>query len=177
MKKTVSLLLTAALLLSAFLLVSCGGKTPSQVLTDELEKLRSGEIFEDGNASLSNEDMEMQKRIYENMKYTVGEEKISGDTAAVALEITVVDMQAVFTKYLTEAVAHMGEDNWDADGKVMLDMLAASDAPTATQNVTVNMIKTDGNWTIAEENNDDFLNAVSGGLFGYLSGVESDPEN
>ncbi len=176
MKKTVSLLLTAALLLSAFLLVSCGGKTPSQVLTDELEKLRSGEIFEDGNASLSNEDMEMQKRIYESMKYTVGEEKISGDTATVALEITVVDMQAAFIKYITEAAAHKDEDNWDADGKVMLDILSAPDAASVTKNVTVSMVKADGRWTIAEENNDDFLNAVSGGLFGYLSEAGSDSE-
>lgn len=177
MKKLVSLFLTAALLLTALLLVSCGGKTPSQVLTDELEKLRSGEIFEDGDTSLTDEDMEMQKRIYENMKYTVGEEKISGDTATVALEITVVDMQAVFTKYLSEAMAHMGEEDWDADGKVMLDILAAADAPTTTKNVTVNMVKTDGSWTVAEENNDDFLNAVSGGLFGYLNEFGSDLEH
>ena len=75
----------------------------------------------------------MQKIIYENMRYTVGEEKISGNTAAVAVEITVTDIKTVFSQYLAEAFTHAADENWDPDGQAMLEMMAAPDAPTVTK--------------------------------------------
>lgn len=171
MKKLTSLFLAAALLLLAVLFVSCGGKSPSQVLTEELEALRKGEASASDGEMLTDADMEMQKIIYENMRYTVGEEKISGSTAAVAVEITVIDIKTVFSQYLAEAFTHAADENWDPDGEAMLGMMASPDAPTVTKNVTVNMVKTDGEWVIDENGNDDFLDAISGGLLSYLSGL------
>lgn len=172
MKKIVSLILLGIILVTA--LCSCGTHAAATALDEALGSIKSGDFANaaiiEGSA-FSDEDDAMLAAMYAKFDYTVGEVAENADGAAVKATITMADVGTVFSNYLTEAMAHSLDENWDADDTRFNEMLTAGDVPLSTFDVTVNMIEKDGKWVVDEENNDELLNAITGGLFSALSGL------
>lgn len=176
MKKTISLMLCALLALS---FVACGEKTvtlteAAEALDKDLAALKAGNFSETGileNSAFANEEAMMLEAMYSQFDYKIGDSAINGDTATVAAEITMVDMGAAFTAYMTAAMEHIDEADWDADGSYFAEMIKGGDTATKDFSVTVNMVKdADGAWTVAAEGNDALYNALTGGLLDSLTG-------
>lgn len=179
--KKLFLILLCAVLVSSF--VACGtpAETPAamaesaRALDTLLAPLASGN-FEDtdilAGSAFSNEDDMMLQGIFGKFAYAVGEAVEDGDAATVQVDLTMVDMGALFGAYLTEAMAHASDAEWDADGSEFAKMATADDAVTKDFSVEVKMTKADGKWTVAEEGNEAFYNALTGGLLDSLGGLE-----
>ncbi len=187
MKKLLSILLCAVLV---FAFAACGtpAKTPAETtaaptveaesaraLKALLDPLATGDFADtdvlEGSA-FANEDEMMLNGIFGKFAYTIGEAVENGDTATVKATITMVDMGGLFAAYLTEAMAHANDADWDADGSEFSKMAAADDAETKDFAVEVKMEKADGKWVVAKEGNDALYNALTGGLLDSLGGLE-----
>ena len=170
MKKHLALLLCLSMLVCLF--AACGSTSPKSVLAKELDALKSGKYEEAGmlgDETFTEEDNAMLSAMFGKLSYTLGKETVDGDKATVEVTVEMVDMSAVFANYLTEALTHMTDTDWDATGERFVEMIAADDAPTATFSAVVHMTKTEEGWEIDETGNDDLLNAVTGGFFEYLT--------
>ena len=171
MKKTISLFLSFALI--ALCLVSCGTHEAATALDTLLATVKSGDF---ANASVitdgpfGNEDDVMMKAMYKNFDYKLGEVTENGDSADVAVTITMTDIGTVFTNYMNEAFENANDPNWDADDTRFIEMLNEDGVATKTFDVAVSMEKAEGAWTVADEN-EAFVDALTGGLFSSLSGL------
>ena len=173
MKKILSIVLCLFVLLS----VAACGKTneAAAALEKDLAALKSGafadtEILQ-GSAFANEEDM-MLDAMFARFSYKIGESKIDGDTATVAVTMTMVDMGEAFSAYMSAAMEHLDEANWDADGSYFAEMIKGEDVATTDFSVTVNMEKNaDGVWAVAKEGNEALYNALTGGLLDSLSGL------
>ena len=172
MKKIATVILCFSLL--ALCLTACGAQGPDKALGEKLAMLKEGnfeqaELLE--GSAFANEDTAMLTALYSKMDYTVGKAVENGDTATVEATVTMVDMSAALAAYMQEALAHMLEEDWDADGSRFTEIVSAEDAATKEFSVTVQMVKTEETWEIAEEGNDALMNALTGGLFSALDGL------
>ena len=157
----------------ALSLVACGNG-PDKALDAKLALVKEGKFEEaallEGRV-FSNEDAPMLEALYAKMNYVIGESKVDGETATVAVTITMVDLSAVLADYMKEALSHIVEGDWDADGSYFMEMLKAEDAPTKDFPVTVHMVKTEEAWELAEDGNDDLKDALTGGLISSLGSL------
>lgn len=98
------------------------------------------------------------------LDYSFGTPVDGGDgTATMSAEITSVDMNGVLMEYISELANHVDDEDWDADGSVLISMMAADDAATVTTTVTVNFEQVADSW-IFSGNNEEFISAIFGGL-------------
>ena len=74
-----------------------------------------------------------------------------------------VDLGAALMAYMQEISAHADEENWDEDFAVFYQILSNENATLATNEVTVNMVKTESGWTVSADN-DELKNAISGSI-------------
>lgn len=177
MKKILSILLCVSMLLA---FAACGGKNPAAsdpaaaALDAAFSALKAGDFDATdilSGSAFANEDAAMLSGIFAKFDYKLGEVTAAEDTATVAADITMVDMGALFTAYLTEAMAQ--DSDWDADGSYFAEMAKGEDAATKTFSVDVQMVKdAEGVWTVAAEGNDALYNALTGGLLDSLGGLE-----
>ena len=171
MKKIISLVLTFALI--AVCLASCGTHEAASTLDALLATVKSGDFANSSviaDSPFGNEDDVMMKAMYKNFDYKVGEVTDNGDSADVAVTMTMTDIGAIFTNYMNEALANANDPNWDADDTRFIEMLEEDGVATKTFDITVLMEKADGAWTVAEDN-EAFIDALTGGLFSSLSGL------
>lgn len=180
MKKILPILLCLALV---FAFAACD-KTPAATdsaaaaaLEEMFSALKAGK-FDDTDilegSAFGNEDATMLEGIFAKFDYKLGEVTENGDTATVAADITMVDMGALFSAYLTEAMAHIDDAEWDADGSYFAEMAKMDSAATKDFTAVVQMVKgEDGVWTVAEEGNEALYNALTGGLVDSLGGLEN----
>ena len=184
MKNLFSVLLCAVLV---FALAACGNTdTPDTPRTPEsasalaldalLAPLKAGEFSKTdilANSAFANEEEMMLSGIFGKFDYAIVGGEEGTDTATVDVKITMVDMGELFSAYLTEAMAHVTEADWDADGSYFAEMAKGEAAVTRDFTVTVQMAKdADGAWTVAKDGNDALYNALTGGLIDSLGGLE-----
>lgn len=175
MKKTICLTLCALLVLTA--LCACGKKldpaSPSGVVAASLDAVKSGSSTEDSmfeNAkSLAGDDDAMYNALFGRIAYTVKDERIEGDVAEVDLDVATVDISAALGAYLTEASAHAGDEDWDADGSYFISMISKKDAAKKVFAVTAHLEKQEDTWVLTKDGNAALLNAVTGGLYDYAN--------
>ena len=99
--------------------------------------------------------------------------KVDGDTAKVTLTTTNVDIKQVMTNWMSEMTDYASSqdaiDDYLSGGEDalyqkmfqgLIDMLTADDAPTATDEVTMDLTKSGDMWDFADENQ------VASALFG-----------
>ncbi|MCI1665052.1 MAG: DUF5105 domain-containing protein [Atopobiaceae bacterium] len=100
-----------------------------------------------------------------HFSYTDNGSTVDGDSATVSLTVTNVDFQSIymawqsdFTNYVstTEAVDLYSTDGQDGVVKkglqMLLDDLNADDAPTKTEDVTIDLTKgSDGSWSMSDQ--------------------------
>lgn len=146
----------------------------ANALEKELSAIKSG-AFADGsyaaNAPFAQEDAATYAALFANFSYTVGEVTvIDANNATVKATITMVDLGAALMAYMQEISAHSDEENWDEDFAVFYQILSNENATLATNEVTVNMVKTENGWTVSADN-DELKNAISGSInsSGFLS--------
>ena len=178
MKKILTILLCAVRVCA---LAACGKPAETKIEAESalaldalLAPLKSGEFANTSilaDSAFANEDAAMLDGIFGKFDYTIGDVTEETDTATVAVEITMVDMGALFTAYLTEAMQQ--DSDWDADGSYFAEMAKGEDAATKTFAVDVQMVKdAEGVWTVSAEGNEALYNALTGGLLDSLGGLE-----
>lgn len=98
------------------------------------------------------------------MTYEIGECTVDGNKAEVEIKINTVDLPAVIVNYTVDALLHAYDNKeWNTDEAELINVLSAEDAPRKDFTATVNLTKTDNGWIIDDEN-DEFFNALTGGL-------------
>lgn len=176
MKKIISITIVLAMLLS---FAACGPKTTKNTETDTpaaavesfLKSCKEGDIeaLTDGLENIDKDTIEQFEEYsdmyFGKLAWTIGDTKENGDTATVKATITNVNMQTVFTSFITAAFSQAlaGNEMSDEDiEKMMRDIVNDTDE-TLTTDVEVTVNKIDGKWTVDTED-ETFINAVFGGL-------------
>ena len=111
--------------------------------------------------------LDMLTAMFSKLEYTLGTPVDNGDgTASLPVEITAVSMTSVFTEYMAEAAKHISDtEEWDADGSYFIELCGSDKVAAETTSVTVKFEQLDGKWA-RSANNDEFVNALFGGLIG-----------
>lgn len=180
-EKVLALLLAIILV---FCLTACGGgqETAEKAAANMLEAIKKadqetasryidyGVLSGMGDSAQSgSESEELVKMIFGSMEYNILSSEENGDEADIKAEITNVDMSAAIQDIFTEliALALSGEElNEEEMSEKMMEVLKSklSDEATArvTNEVTIHMTRTDGQWKADTE--ETLLDALTGGM-------------
>lgn len=118
------------------------------------------------------EEQEQFKLLFSKMSVEVGEEKIEGDKATVETKVTAIDMGKLVEEIMKDSIANQfaqaGQQKSDAEMDLAINakldsMLKDPKAPTNVTEATVNLVKKDDKWVIADAN-DEMANAVLGNI-------------
>ncbi|MFD2170981.1 hypothetical protein [Tumebacillus lipolyticus] len=123
----------------------------------ETMKKMSESASEDQIKFESPQEEKYAKFIFSKMSVEVGEEKIDGDKATVQTKVTSIDfgqlVGKMFSEALKQALANGGQEQSKEEMDQMLEaMMKDENAPTATSDATVHLVKKDGKWVFAEKN-------------------------
>lgn len=108
-----------------------------------------------------------------------------GQTATVDLSITTYDMQTVFNEFYSEYMGraleefsgnsnNVTEDDYNKlAAEILQEKIAQATEKDYTSEASLTLTKTDERWIVDQigEDNDDFLNAITGGLMDVLTDV------
>ena len=192
MKKILSLLLAFAMLFS---FGGCGSQVgPDEMLsmyldalktndTKELEKYGFSEesivsgLFNDQKDNSKSE--EWEKNVFKGITYEVKKAEIAedGKTATVEISITNADFGQAIKNYYKKILnfsysADTTEKDIEKQLKEEIDKAASNDKKV-TNTAKVKMTKAEDDiWDIDEEGNDDFFNALMGGMLDALKNIE-----
>lgn len=180
--KSLGIIMVIALL--AISVCACGenadsSKTPAQVTEAYINAVKAADttamaaLSTGNNAGTDATDMDeygedVGKAMFSKMEYTVGEATENGDAATVKVNIKNIDMQTVFTAYMTAAMqaamsgSEVGEEQ---QSQMLLDEINKAEA-TYTKDAEVQLTKVDGEWKVCmgDNENTDFINALTGGM-------------
>lgn len=177
--KTRKSTLIICILVTLALLVSCGAATPEATVDGylkaciNLDSAKMNEYFPSNDAAEISTDGDNFTNLMKRLKYKINGSEVSGDTATVEVTITALDMKTIMgeivSDLLGQAFTHIGDEDFDSEAymnELLSEKMSAEDAPTVTNDVTVNLEKdASGKWIISsEEKNIDFLNALTGDL-------------
>jgi hypothetical protein len=187
----------------AFSLAACGGASPSDAVDHMLKAVKSqdtdtvksyydgdvdsalGDITSLFNQKASKDLTDDQKAILKKLTdklldfdYSVGEEKINGDTATVSVKFTTYKFGSMFdsmlSEYMQKAFTYAFSDTDLSDEKTeellydslekQLDQLKEKNY---TKTVDINLKKTDDGWKIKKLNGDE-IDAITGGVYSTM---------
>ena len=186
-KKT--LLIVSMLVMLMFALTACGGKSPKNVVEDNLKQIKTekantnvSKLFND-NTLEQKYGKEYDKFIkkVQDFDYEVKDEKVDGKKATVKVEIKTYDFGAAYkTTYDTVVSdAKSGKITATTDVKdyvynLMFQNLNSVKDKSYKKTVTINCTKNDkGEWTTDINSNVDFLDAMMGGMFTAIKSVQA----
>lgn len=114
--------------------------------------------------------------------YTIGEEKIDGDNAAVEVSFKTYDFYAMLGSYLENAFSKVlelafsgaSEEEISALGtQILEEELGALTEKNREATATLNLVKTDGEWKVTNmDENSEFLDGMFGGLFSIVNTLD-----
>ncbi len=189
MKKFLSVMIVVSMLI--VMMTGCSGeKSPTDVAREKIEsyKVNAESILngeEDSDAMGLGEDVE--KKIIDlimGFEYTVENEVIDGDKATVDVTIKTCEIGDMFKtamgNYMSQAfgLALAGASEEELEEKAMEAFTTAIDEmsseKTFEKTFTVNLTHGDDGWKVEElDNNEEFLNAVAGGLMEVVNDMDS----
>ena len=186
-KKT--LLIVSMLVLVMFALTVCGGKSPKNVVEDNLKQIKTEKTSSNVSKLFNDKTLEQKygkeynkfiKKV-QDFDYEVKDEKVSGKKATVKVEIKTYDFGAAYkTTYDTVVSdAKSGKITTSTDVKdyvynLMFQNLNSVKDKSYKKTVTINCTKNDkGEWTTDINNNVDFLDAMMGGMFTAIKSVQA----
>lgn len=149
------------------------GRAIQEVLTSELDDLKNvdetqlrdilGDEDFDQLASIGVDTQAFYGGLFKHFSYEVGDISVDGADAQVALTVTNVDLESVLKDWVVSVYAYMfsseglavamGGDQDAITAKMygmLTDALEAEDAPTKTADVTIDLVKKDTKWQIAD---------------------------
>lgn len=177
MKRIISVLLAVLMLFS---LAGCQKASPQKDLDAMLMALKSGDMetlaaLNDGEV-FDLEGQEQMMSIFSSISWKFGETvEVDEDDAKVNVQITTKDMQTVFSEFMTQALskALQGEEmSEEAVSQMLIDIINATEK-TASFDVAVEMSLEDGKWVIDDDGNEEFFNAITGGLMNVMAEYEN----
>lgn len=186
-KKT--LLIVSMLVLVMFALTACGGKSPKNVVEDNLKQIKTEKTSSNVSKLFNDKTLEQKygkeynkfiKKV-QDFDYEVKDEKVDGKKATVKVEIKTYDFGAAYkTTYDTVVSdAKSGKITTSTDVKdyvynLMFQNLNNVKDKSYKKTVTINCTKNDkGEWTTDINNNVDFLDAMMGGMFTAIKSVQA----
>ena len=186
-KKT--LLIVSMLVLVMFALTACGGKSPKNVVEDNLKQIKTEKTSSNVSKLFNDKTLEQKygkeydkfiKKV-QDFDYEVKDEKVDGKKATVKVEIKTYDFGAAYkTTYDTVVSdAKSGKITTSTDVKdyvynLMFQNLNSVKDKSYKKTVTINCTKNDkGEWTTDINNNVDFLDAMMGGMFTAIKSVQA----
>ena len=186
-KKT--LLIVSMLVLVMFALTACGGKSPKNVVEDNLKQIKTEKTSSNVSKLFNDKTLEQKygkeynkfiKKV-QDFDYEVKDEKVDGKKATVKVEIKTYDFGAAYkTTYDTVVSdAKSGKITTSTDVKdyvynLMFQNLNSVKDKSYKKTVTINCTKNDkGEWTTDINSNVDFLDAMMGGMFTAIKSVQA----
>lgn len=168
MKKTLLFLLVLCLVFTT----ACGGPSPTDIVKLEFDYAQEHPeeiIGEIDSSELGEESTRILIEKILDYEYQLGEENIiDDDSATVETTITTYPFKTIMESAVTEVAAkYMANPNMTEEeimaayAKALADALAVAEK-TYTETVSIPLEKEDGTWEMQDD--DDFLNALSGGL-------------
>lgn len=165
MKKILALMLTSVL---SFILVSCGGKKPDEVVNNFYNSLKNynveeikamveqSEENEDPTKTQTEEEVALIKKACESVEEKVINTKVDGDNAEVEVEVTAIDGDEIMRKYIRQELSKVltGDSETDTKqndeevAKFLVDSIEDKDAKKSTQTFTIKLTKKDKEWKI-----------------------------
>ena len=200
MKKTLCFALAACVL---FVLCACGApaepvaaspSTPEEqevmdTVDSALSGLSSGELLwamvTGGSSSLPEEAAVVQPLLTllsDHFSYTATDILVDGDYARVAMRVTYGDLSGVFNDIVSSSLGSalgglISGSGVDLDALIQKAEQAAAECvesgsiPTVEKDVTIYLEKSGDSWVLTP--NDDFMNAISGNLYGPVKNMSS----
>lgn len=180
MKKRIIALLTCLSML--FALTACGGTSPSDAIKAELDSVKdasSDSIIQQALSSADLEDTDLLEPVVANIQgfeYEILGEEVDGDTAKVTVSITTAPFGDIFTDAYDEVLNDVLSGKLtDFETRDIVERLykplAEATDKTYTKEVVINCTKDGKNWVGDFDTNDEFIDAVFGGLMGSLQGL------
>lgn len=126
------------------------------------------------------DDEEMLKVVVQNLNYEVVSTETKINKCTVKLNVSNKDFKTVFQNYISQvftlafssAFGGMTEEEMDAKlEQYFLDQYNSEDLETATNEITLNMKKENGKWSI-DYNKDELLNAIMPGYSEVMQSLE-----
>ncbi len=174
MKRIISVLF-AVLMLFSF--AGCQKSSPQKDLDAILTAIKSGDM--ETLAALNYEEVfdfegqEQMMSIFSSISWKFGETvEVDEDDAKVNVQITTKD---IFSEFMTQALskALQGEEmSEEAVSQMLIDIINATEK-TASFDVAVEMSLEDGKWVIDDDGNEEFINAITGGLMNVMAEHEN----
>lgn len=203
MKNFKRIALILAMMLSTVLLYGCGGKTPTAVVNEYFEKIKSGDtdvqqLFSmveeetenaeenEGNSQEDNFSEEVQNKLLEKLKeitYTVNSETIDGDNAKVNVTVKGMDLNIVIGKVMQEAFsfaltqAFSGTEMTEEENDAYFNNLFSKYLDEVTyseRTLDIELTKVDKEWKIKET---DTISKLLLGIDESTFGSESEEES
>ena len=173
LKKLLSIFIT---FIVAIVITGCGAKSPTEVLSDKLNSVKSGESSEfsqvfngilssdDKNKDLKDSFSESTKKMEESIKnitYTINSETIDGDKAKVNVTLNGPDIAAALNQFIDKAfseafsqafsVQTLSEEESNAKyDKMFVEILGGMKNTDRTMDIE--LIKENSEWKIKDEN-------------------------
>ena len=186
MKKLCALMAAVFAVCALISLSACGGgdvKKAEKAVDDVIAALKSADMdavaslvtdasaFKEDDSGILGDQTELGKGIYGRLSCEVtSAEKQKDGSVSITADITNVDMEKVFKKWLEDFAASQASGESAADDGLasLLDAVRAEDAEMAVKTVDFSVAEQDGKWKV--EPNADFVDAVSGGIVSTLGG-------
>lgn len=189
-------IMACLLLVLSVAVAGCGGPSPEAVTESYLDAMVAGDVEaaaeyvvadsgESVTDQLTSEDQEvLTNLILEKVTYEIKSSAVDGDSAVVHASITAPNLAIIITQVMSEMMPMafaLGDEGQEAANNLVDQMLrnaiAAEDVPLTTTDVAINLVKEDGQWLIAAEN-EELGNALIGNAKEAFEGFEmnQDPE-
>ena len=197
MQKILSLV---CVFIMAVTLVSCGIESPERAVenalnaiknldTETMEKYFGEEELFEGDGEDATDDIleaeEVEKLLVEKLSFKILSSEKDGDNATVKVEITNIDMQSVFARYMEELFSMAMEEVFlelESDDyeeieeeevlQIFMDILSDEENKMTTSKVELKLSKTGGSWETAAD--EALIDAIYGGIFTTISNMEFD---
>lgn len=188
------LILTALLSFSALFMVGCSVSnneiTPEDYVNQLFSRLQEGnfdelnleeDIMNELNNDVNHTFIYILEDSIKNLEYDIISSTTEGNNATVSTEITTTNLEYTFELALTAAlqeiyssilsdeieVEELDESMIDT---IFLETYNSGEAGVITNIVNINLMQTNNEWMLTEDNND-FINAISGNLYNLYLGM------
>lgn len=195
MSKKIGILITFVLLLP-LVFTACRSETPEQAVTNALNAVKNldkdtaqkyfsyDELF--NRNSESDElvkDEQNIKLIFNKLSFKVISSSKEGNAPTVKTEITNIDMASIMGEFFQKVIAlafsnafagnsEKSQEEIDKEAEqILVDLLNREDNKTVTSTIDIKLTKYDNSWKI--DANEEFQNAITGGLFNALKNMEN----